>query len=105
MNFSNEECHVAEEAIKLIFNRKRIVERYASNRPEGFTSVLIELSRLKHEDIDIDGYTKSQLINAITRPWAAIFFLSHMANEPDVVEKLASYIEKNTYLIPAWYVV
>jgi hypothetical protein len=103
MNFSNAECRVAERAIELIFSRKKVQELYSSNRPEGFTSVLVELNRLKHEDAGMDSYTKSQLVNAITKPWAVLFFLSHTADEIDVVEKLADYIERNTYSIPAWY--
>jgi hypothetical protein len=103
MNFDTSELRIAKQAIELILTRKRIVEKYFSDRPEGFTSVLNEIGNLTHTDSGIDGYTKSQLVNAITKPWAVLFFLSHRPDDDNVVEKLADYIERNTYSIPAWY--
>ena len=97
MIFSDTEANITARAVEIVISRAR---------PVGLglgTSVLCELHNLTHKNKKLTGFTINQLINAITKPLATIFFLSNSVNDAGCCEKLAEFIEANTSSLAIWY--
>ena len=103
MRLSPHECRTTKLAIELILNRKRVITPFRPSEDTGIQSLFVELPNLEHDNKDLSGFIKNQIINAITKPLAYIFFLSHRATDKNAVEELASYIENNTHEMSIWY--
>lgn len=98
MILSNTEADITARAVEIVISRARPVGLGTS-----VTSVLCELNNLTHKNKKLTSFTINQLINAITKPLATIFFLSNSVNDAGCCEKLAEFIEANTSSLSIWY--
>lgn len=97
MNFSEKEIQITKDSVELIRQRKstRILYGIETN----ITSAIVTAWQIFDPNNNhITGVDFIQIAQAIALPNAKIFFLSHDAHkEKDCVEKLADFIEKNSF--------
>ena len=96
IELSDVHYRIARNAYDLIIKRKR----EASIAPDisiGPCAIVTAFNNFKENNTEISGYQFIQVMRAIVIPNAKLFFLSHKVTEKDIVDKLATFIEDNSF--------
>lgn len=101
MTLSNIESRIVEQAVELLAKEKT---EDSDSIFSGAPSVLRQISKINHENEKLTGYLRVQIINAITKPLAFMFFMSHSYLDPNVVRELADYLDAHAGKeLSLWY--
>ena len=81
-------------AVNLIIKRKREVE-LSVDINLGASAIVTAKSLVT--EFKLSQFRYMQVVKAIAKPNAILFFLSHDSNEENCVENLATFIENNSF--------
>jgi len=104
MRLSNLEARTVKMAMEILAKKPKYDDGQESSLLSGAPSILRQIGDINHKNSELTGYLRNQVINAITKPLAYMFFLSHNAMEEGVVEKLADYLDSHAGKdLSIWY--